>query len=397
MARPITTEERRARLALRHRLHPSARTDDVAAVADSVVALHSTDPVTVYLSVLARMRHPALGAVERALYEDRTVFRHHGMRRTLWVCTPEVVRLVHAAATRKLAGPEHRRTAKLLADNGIDDPEAWLADARAQVLAALHEHGPMTARSLGTRVPALTHKIVMAPGKSYSAEVSAHTRVLLNLGFEGQIIRSRPTGTWVNGAYTYAALDTWLPGGLGDVTERDAARELALRWLAAFGPGTAADLQWWAGWTARTTRDALADCRAVPVEVDDGPAFVAPGDEDPITSPGPWVALLPGLDPTTMGWKRRDWYLPAACADTFDRMGNAGPTIWVDGAVVGAWDQATDGSIRTHYCVDVPAARREEVVARAAELASWVGDVRYTVRFPSPLSTALRRGGVPTT
>ena len=73
------------------------------------------------------------------------------MRRTLWVGTPDVVRLMHAAATRKLVGPEHRRTAKLLAENGIDDPDAWLADARDQVLAALHEHGPLTARSLGTQ------------------------------------------------------------------------------------------------------------------------------------------------------------------------------------------------------------------------------------------------------
>jgi hypothetical protein len=397
MSRMVTVEERRARLALRHRLHPSERTADVAEVSDSVVALHSTDPVTVYLSVLARMRHPDLRAVEQALYADRTVFRHHGMRRTLWVCTPEVVRLVHAAATRKLAAPEHRRTAKLLAANGIDDPEAWLADARAQVLDALHEHGPMTARSLGTRVPALTHKIVMAPGKAYSAEVSAHTRVLLNLGFEGQIIRTRPTGTWVNGAYTYAAVDSWLPGGLGERTERDAARELALRWLTAFGPGTAADLQWWTGWTGRTTKEALADCGAVPVRVDGGEAFLAPGDEDEVSPPGSWVALLPGLDPTTMGWKQRDWYLPAGCADTFDRMGNAGPTIWVDGGVVGAWDQGPDGSIRTHYCVGVPARRRKEVDARAEELASWIGEVRYTVRFPSPLSTALRRQGEPTT
>ena len=46
------------------------------------------------------------------------------MRRTLWVGTPDVVRLMHAAATRKLVGPEHRRTAKLLEENGIDDPEA---------------------------------------------------------------------------------------------------------------------------------------------------------------------------------------------------------------------------------------------------------------------------------
>ena len=66
---------------------------------------------------------------------------------------------------RSWPGPEHRRTARLLGDNGVDDPEAWLGDARDQVLAALREHGPMTARALGDAVPALRHQIVMAPGK----------------------------------------------------------------------------------------------------------------------------------------------------------------------------------------------------------------------------------------
>src|ERR671921_795115 len=276
MARTITLEERRARLARRHRLIAEERTDDIARIADDLVALHSSDPVSVYLSAMARMSAPSVDAVEKALYVDRTVVRHHAMRRTLWVATPPVVRLMHAAATRKLVGPEHRRTAKLLAENGVVDPEKWLADARDQVLAALHEHGPMTARTLGERVPALRHKIVMAPGKKYSATVSAHTRVLLNLGFEGRLVRTRPTGTWINGAYTYAAMDSWLDGGLGDLDEAEAARELALRWLRAFGPGTTADLQWWMGWTAATTKRALADCGAVPVHLDEGAGWVAP-------------------------------------------------------------------------------------------------------------------------
>jgi Winged helix DNA-binding domain len=389
VTRTIDLAERRARLARRHRLLPAARTDDVAAIADSVVALHSSDPVTVYLSASARMVHPSVAAVERALYDERSVVRHHGMRRTLWVGTPDVVRTIHAAATGDLVGPEHRRTARLLAENGVEDAEAWLADARRQVLDALHEHGPMTARALGQRVPALTHKLVMSPGKSYSATVSAHTRVLLNLGFEGRLLRGRPTGTWVNGAYTYAAADTWLPGGLGDLDVREAAAGLALRWLRAFGPATSEDLRWWTGWTVARTRKALADCAAVAVRVEEGPAWVAPGDEEPVEAVEPWVAVLPGLDPTTMGWKQRSWYLPPACADTFDRMGNAGPTLWVDGRVVGGWVQAPDGSIRTRYLLDVPAPRRRELERRAADLADVVGGTRFTVRFPSPVSAGL--------
>jgi hypothetical protein len=392
VTRTIGVEERRARLARRHRLLPTTRTDDVAQIADDLVALHSTDPVTVYLSAMARMRHPSVAAVEKALYDDRSIVRHHAMRRTLWVATPDVVRLMHAAATRKLVGPEHRRTAKLLEENGIDDPESWLADAREQVVAALEEHGPMTARALGDKVPALRHKIVMAPGKKWSATVSAHTRVLLGLGFEGAVVRTRPTGTWVNGAYTYAAMDDWLDGGLGDLTEREAACRLALRWLHAFGPGTATDLQWWMGWTVATTRNALADCEAVEVRLDEGIGWVAPGDETQVKAAGPWVALLPSLDPTTMGWKERDWYLPPAAAQAFDRMGNAGPTIWVDGQVAGVWAQTQDGEIRTHFFAEPTKKQLTAVEERVEDLLAVIGDTRFTVRFPSPVSTALAKG-----
>jgi hypothetical protein len=395
MTRNIGVAERRARLARRHRLLPTSRTDDVARIADDVVALHSTDPVTVFLSAMVRMRHPSVEAVEQALYDERSVIRHHAMRRTLWVGTPDVVRLMHAAATRKLVGPEHRRTAKLLEENGIDDPDTWLEDARDQVVAALDEHGPMTARALGDKVPALRHKIVMAPGKKWSATVSAHTRVLLSLGFEGEIVRTKPTGTWINGAYTYAAMDDWLDGGLGELGEREAAGELALRWLRAFGPGTSTDLQWWMGWTVAVTRQALADCEAVEIGLDEGPGWVAPGDDAEAEPVGSWVALLPSLDPTTMGWKERSWYLPPEAAQAFDRMGNAGPTIWVDGRVAGVWAQTPGGEIRTHFFAKPTAKQAVAVERRVADLAGMLGETRFTVRFPSPVSTALAKGALP--
>ena len=395
-SRTVDDAERRYRLARRHLLLPQDRCDDVAAVADAVVALHSSDPVTVYLSVLARMRTPSLAAVERALYDDRSVVRHHAMRRTLWVATPPVVRAMHAAATRKVAAAERRKNLRFLSESGFDQPEAWLADATAQVLDALHAHGPMTARELGRTVPALTEKIVLGRGTPNEASVSAHTRVLLQLGFDGVLVRTRPVGTWINGQYTWAAMDDWLPGGVdggADVQgEAEAARDLADRWLRRFGPGTTVDLQWWAGWTAATARRALADAGAVEVRLDDGTsAWLAADDEDPVPDPGPWEALLPGLDPTVMGWKQRDWYLPLAAADAFDRNGNGGPTIWVDGRVVGYWAQRPDGEIRLHWFEEVPADRRRAVGRRAREVGQWLGDSRFSVRFPGRIHATLLR------
>ena len=388
--RQIDVDERRARLARRHLLLPSTRTDDVAAIADALVALHSSDPATVYLSAAARMATPSIEAIEQALYVDRTLIRHHAMRRTLWVATPPVARRMHAAATGALLEPERRRTAQLLASSGVPDPPAWLAAAEEEVLADLREHGPSTARDVGRRLPAVRQPLQLAPGKSYAATQGAHTRVLYILGFAGRMLRTRP-GSWINGAYAYAAADTWLPGGFGAADARTSAGELADHWLRRFGPATTVDLQWWMGWSGAITKQALADCGAVPVEVASGPAWLAPDDHDQPT-PESWVAVLPGLDPTTMGWKQREWYLPPAAAESFDSNGNGGPTLWVDGRIVGAWAQTRDGEIHTHYFERVGATRRGEIDQRIVEVKQLVGAARFTVRFPGAIHNRMLGG-----
>jgi winged helix DNA-binding protein len=387
----IDAAERRARLAVRHRLAAPHRTDDVVAIADDLVALHSSDPVTVYLSVLARMRNPLLAAVEKALYDDRTLVRHHAMRRTLWVGGHETVRLAHAAATVDLHRVQYRMLSNGLATAGFADPDAWIAAGRAQVLDLLAD-GPVPAREIGRRLPELTLPI---PAGRLDNLLAAHTRLLLVLGFAGDVVRARPTGTWINGQYRWAATERWLPGGIDTgLDKRAAAAGLARRWLRAFGPGTRTDLQWWAGWTAATTTRALADVDAVEVALEQGTGFLLPDDLGPVAPAEPWVALLPGLDPTTMGWKERSWYLGReVAAAVFDRNGNGGPAVWVDGAIVGTWVQRRDGTIAVQLVTTVAEDRRAEIDEAARRLRELLGDVRFTVRFPAPAQAALLGGG----
>src|SRR5260221_13403633 len=82
--RQIGVAERRARLGQRHRLAAAARADDPLEVAHALVALHATDPSSVYLAAWARMRDESaadVGAVERALYDRRGLIPVLGMRR----------------------------------------------------------------------------------------------------------------------------------------------------------------------------------------------------------------------------------------------------------------------------------------------------------------------------
>jgi len=375
-------------LARRHRLAAESRTADAVTITDALVALHASDPATVHLSAAARMPLPAVGPVSVALYDDRTLLRHHGMRRTLWVASVEVVRLIHASSTAALAPREWARLAAWAAASGIEDAGAWVERTRARTLEALRELGPTTARRLGRAVPELTTKIVMGTGK-WVTEQAVHTRMLLNLGFDAAAVRTAPSGSWITSEFSWAAMDQWLPGGLHAGDPHPARREVIRRYLGAFGPATTADLQWWAGWTATAVRSALRELEAVEVTLDGGlSAWVLPDDLSADEASAPWVALLPGLDPTAMGWKDRSWCfgeLGGFGGPLFDRNGNAGPTVWVDGEVVGGWAQRRSGEIVISLLRPVKRSAQRALDLRAAELQAAIGDQRVVPRFPSPL------------
>ncbi len=407
-AHQISDADRRRLLGARHLLTASARTDDVEAISRSVVALHSTDPVSVYLSVLARMRNPDLNSVAEALYTRRSLIRHHAMRRTLWVATADTVALMHHACTLKIADVERRKTEAFLATSGISEPGRWLIHAKDRVCDVLAERGPTSARDIGKLLPEVARPLTMAEGKTYAGTQGAHSRVLTGLGFEGRGVRTRPSGSWINGQYAWARMQEWAPdlhtslladAGHNDVSQMPAQAELARLWLSRFGPGTERDLSWWAGWTLGDTRAALAACGAEAVEVQTGSAWVLPEDIEVLGAgkrgvngefaDEPWVALLPGLDPSVMGWKERGFYLPSGGERAWDTYGNAGPTVWVDGAVVGAWGQANSGEIRLRYFTDLPLARRREIEDRAAQVGEWLGATRISWRFPGAINAEL--------
>ncbi len=387
----IDDHQRRARLAHRHHLAPGSAINDIAALADSLVGLHSSDPVTVYLSTAARMASPSIGAIEAALYDERAVVRHHAMRRTMWVMTPTTARSAHAASTAKVAFSERKRLVKMLAvGTGIDDAESWLEAACEQVLGFVRGEGETSTRTVGEAFPELRVPIA-PPGSPEGTSFAAHTRVLLQLGFEGRLIRVRPAGSWINGQYAWRTTDDWCGGPVAGGDPAQGEVEIARLWLRGLGPGTVDDLKWWTGWTLAAVRRALDKVGVTEVGLDDGSAaWLLTDDLDPVAQPDPWVALLPGLDSTTMGWKRRDWYLDRDHSDLlFDRNGNGGPTVWVDGRIVGGWVQRPDGTIAVGLLADPGAEAKAAIEARAHALEVLLGDTRFKVRFPAPQQKSL--------
>ena len=156
-----------------------------------------------------------------------------------------------------------------------------------------------------------------------------------------------------------------------------------------------ADIRWWTGLTARAVRAALATVGAEQVDVDGTVGYVLPGDVEATPDPAPWVALLPALDPTTMGWQARDWYLGGHKAQLFDSNGNAGPTIWADGRIVGGWAILDGGQVVTGLLEDVGPRGRTGHRGRGgtAHHLAWLGARHASLPDPAPrLAGAMRSG-----
>jgi hypothetical protein len=381
----ITTDERRARLAVRHHLAPASRAGSVLQVAKDLVCLHATDPATVYLSAWARMKKPTVEAISCALYDDRELLRMLAMRRTMWVVPVEDAHIIHSAATPLLARNERRRNEQIAKLLGVARPAAWLRKTELATITALEKRGEAMATELVKDVPALGKKLLVNEGKPYQAMMGISGRILLILAIEGKVVRGRPRGTWVSSQHRWATTTTWLGQPLSDMPEADAKTAVIRRYLSRFGPASEDDIRWWTGWTAGSVRHALKALEAVAVDMESETGYVLPDDLGRTRAPRPWVALLPSLDPTTMGWKNRGWYLGDYKRHVFDNNGNAGPTIWADGRIVGGWAIRSNGEVVTRLLEDIGKERTRMVEAEAARLMKWTSPAPVMPRFPTPL------------
>jgi len=368
---------RRGRLVARHHL---GRTGSSATQAVSdLVALHSSDPLTPHLALWARVPDYQSGQLDAAQSEAGGLWRLHAMRRTLWVAAAGEVGMMYAAAGEAVAA---RERARLLGWIEPVRPDAvdWLASLERRVVEAIRAQPGVSTRALSKALPELTTRIEVGSGK-WKTQTAVGPRVLYQLAMELTLMRTPPAGSWRSSQYG------WAVAGAVDRVDADAARAtLVRRYLQRFGPVTTEDVKWWTGLTMAQTKRALRACETVTVALAGGDAWdlQGTGSDDPTG-----VALLPGLDPTPMGYKVRGWFLGDHEAALFDRNGNVGPTVWVEGRIAGGWAVRAGGSVRVKLLEDVGAEASAAVTRRAAELEAWLDGTSITPRFRTPLEREL--------
>jgi hypothetical protein len=387
--RNFTIGERRARLARRHFMTGEPPPDGLTAVTSAMLGLHATDPATLYLSLWARIPGFAVEDLDRELYERRSVLKHLAMRRTLWLVRADDLTAVQPGASDRVAQNERRRLVADVQKAGVaPDGNAWLDRATGAALRYLAENGPATVTEARTALVELQGTYNPAPGKRWGGETPLAPRVFTILSVRGDIVRGPNDGMWTASRPRWVTTEDWLGGRPDLMTLQNARAELISRWLRAFGPATVADAKWWFGTTMTAARQALGDVGAVEVDLDGVPGVALPDDLEMEPDVGRWCALLPGLDVSTMGWVDRDWYVGPHRGRVFDTNGNAGPTAWWDGRVVGGWYQDRHGRVELQLLEDPGRDGRHALRRRADDLTDWLDGVRVSPRFPSPLSKA---------
>lgn len=384
--RTITAEERRLRLGRRHRLANGHHAESVVEAASSLVCLHGTDPATIFMSARARVPGMTVADLELALYAERSLAKHLAMRRTLFVFPRETLPAAQAAASNRVAERERRSLIKDVERGGLHaDGARWLAGAEKAVLRALSEGREVTTSELKGELPLLQGAIEYGKGRSWGGMLPVAPRVFTSLSASGELIRATNDGRWYTSRPRWMSTRFWLGEPIEAISEEEGTRHLVERWLRAFGPGTETDIKWWLGSTLGAVRKALVAIGAVPVDLDGQTGYVLDDDLEAPAELEPWGALLPGLDPTVMGWKERVWYLGGYAPALFDTAGNAGPTVWWDGRIVGGWRQGESGELQLQMLEDVGREATQALKEQAADLEAWLEGRRVLIRFPSPL------------
>ncbi len=336
-------------------LLPDTRAKDVTQVVQDIVALHATGPLSPYLSLWSRMKGFAAQQLDLELYERRSLVRATCMRATLHV-VPSQRLPVFFQATKALQRRNLQQLAYLLTQSGLSregKEKAAVMRLRDRIAEVVGDRGPSTVAELGERIPELRAKFHYAPDKPYGGHFSVGSQLVPWMCILGLLVRTRPRGSWRSNLYEYTPLPAWLPNvDLEAVTAQEAQLQLMHWYLAAFGPATVEDMAWWSGLSKGQTRKALNGLG------DKTEKVTIPGlgsdydilrddlqllqEAKPAREPG--INLLPSLDPYIMAYRDRTRFLePERRQQVFDRAGNAIGTVWVDGRVVGAWQEQGSG------------------------------------------------------
>jgi hypothetical protein len=326
-------------------------------VARDICGLHAQVLSSAELSLWARVSHFVPEAAQRALWSEGSLVKTWAMRGTLHLLPRAELPLFFGA----LSTYTHflkQGWAKYFGISSTDVDE--VVAALAQILPG---------RAL-TREE-LAAEVERRPGlRKYGTVLRQSWGVMLKpAAFRGHLCFAQSGGQRVR--FTH-------PGVVEHWEGPEALRELARRYLAAYGPATPQDFASWWGESSAHLENVLASLETVAVEVDGARALLLARDAraaQSACSTGA-VRLLPAFDPYVTGAPRRGGLFPVLQKGRIFRgQGWISATLVVDGRIEGVWRHERRG--RKLILTVEPFARpsasvRSGVTAEAESLADFL-------------------------
>lgn len=293
----------------------------VAGVVSSLVGVQAQDRAAATLSVRARTSGLFSADVDAALGDERSLVLTWSLRGTRHIHASSDVRWLVA-----LLGPKFSRPGRRAEQLGIagDIGDKAVGVVREELASA----GPLTRPEVKERLA--------VHGVDPSGQAAIH--VLHRAALEGILCVLPGPGS----EERYVLLDDLVEPA--PAIDRDrAAVLLARRYLASFGPASAADFAAWSGLGVGVARRAWAelDAELTEVSVPGGTSWLLADQWDDLAAavhePGP-VRLLGGFDNLLLGYADRSGFLDPAQSGRVNAGGGLiRPTVLADGQVIGTW------------------------------------------------------------
>lgn len=311
-----------------HHLHERAARPHLLDVVRDIGGLHAQLMSAAELSLWARVQDLSPADVQDALWRDRTLVKTWAMRGTLHLLTArEFPSYVAALSTLR-----HFRRGSWLKYHGVTLAE----------LDALMEGVRATLTDSGIPREQLANAIAdkMQTPKLRDLLLSGWGALLKPVAFRGDLCFGPNQGQNI----TFVRPDKWL-GEWPPVAPEDALKDIARRYLTAYGPATMDEFARWLGLEpgdARKIYRSLGD-EIVEVQVESLKGWALTSTVSHIQSLGApdAVRLLPHFDLYTVALARQSQFLlpEAYKARVYRQQGWISPVILVDGRMEGVWEQ----------------------------------------------------------
>lgn len=322
----------------------------------SLVGVQAQAPGPARLALRPRTSGATAAAVDEAC-ADGTLVRTWAMRGTLHMLASRDVRWIVGLLGPVMASAGRRRREQL----GLD--ENLCERAFAALGAILGEGPPLVRAELVGRL--------RAAGVDIDPETQQPPHLLAYAAARGLIFRGPDTP---QGEPTYVLLDDHIP--TAPTPERaDALAELARRYLAGYGPATAADFRAWSGLPAGEAKQAFGAVDTRAVTAAGRPLAVLAGTD--LDRPPPPPRLLGHFDPLLLGYADRSPVLDPAHAKRVQAGGGfLRPIVVVDGRVVGTWSldrKRAKATANVTPFAALPRRTHDALAQEAADLSRFLG------------------------